>query len=350
MFKDRKNVAPWLFVVAGLGCFMLILGGLVRLTHSGLSMVEWRLITGTIPPVSDAGWADVFAKYQQTPEYRHLNAGMSLAEFKFIFWMEYAHRLLGRLTGLVYFIPFFIFWARGVIPRADLPRFFSIGALLMLQGLFGWYMVVSGLVDEPQVSHYRLTGHLLLALLFVGMCVWTGLAWQKGASRRQTPAIPASAYRTLLAFYVLLVVQIALGGMVAGLKAGLISNTFPGMAGAFFPAMAWSLEPWWKNLLENPFFLHFVHRWNGFLVLILGGVAWWQLRRLALTPILHKALLLLAAAMIVQVGLGLLTILLQVPVMLASLHQAVALLLFVTMLFLLHNLQREPAAISQLIA
>ncbi|MFQ5631920.1 MAG: COX15/CtaA family protein [bacterium] len=339
--KTNKPVAYWLFLVAALACIMVVLGGVVRLTESGLSMVDWHLVTGMFPPATQDGWLEEFGKYQQSPEYQKVNYGMALSEFKFIFYMEYIHRMLGRLTGLVYFLPFLFFWRKGAIQRRDLLKFIGIGALLGLQGLYGWYMVKSGLIDMPRVSHYRLTGHLLLALAFLALCVWTGLSWLNRDAAKSTIAVSSRTRQATMTTFVLLLIQITLGGFVAGLRAGLVSNTFPKMAGAWLSDLIWSLQPWYANFFENPFMLHFLHRWNGFVVLIVAGIMIFRFRREDISFVMQITLRMFMMLIAAQVFLGILTILLQVPVAMASLHQAVALLLFVVLLVVLFQVKNS---------
>lgn len=341
----NKSVARWLFLITALAVVMVVLGGVVRLTESGLSMVDWHIVTGIVPPMSEQGWQDEFAKYQQTPEYQKINQGMALSEFKFIYYMEYAHRMLGRVIGLLYLLPFFYFWRKGVIRRTHLWRFASIGILLVFQGLFGWYMVKSGLIDMPRVSHYRLTGHLLLAFSFIALCLWTGLEWLGRDSVIRAHPVRSTTRRFALATLVALVVQITLGGLVAGLRAGLVSNTFPKMSQVWIPDFVWSMQPWFINFIENPFMVHFVHRWNGFFVFFLAGIMMFYFRReqrtFALDVTLQAFMLLLG----VQIILGIFTVLWQVPVLLASLHQAVALISFMALLVVLFQ-----ARISAMVA
>lgn len=339
-----KGIAYWLFAVAALAGLMVVFGGLVRLTGSGLSIVEWKLVTGTIPPLSEAAWQDAFGEYQQSPEFKIVNSHMTLAGFKFIYAMEYGHRLLGRILGLLYFIPLFIFWRRQMIPRERLWGLLAIGGLLVFQGVFGWYMVKSGLVDMPRVSHFRLTGHLLLALAFLALCLWTALRWWPPAAAHRGYAASPGTRRLLWMLFAFLSLQIALGGMVAGLRAGVVSTTFPLMAGRFFPEYAFSMQPWAVNVVNNPVLLHFVHRWSAFLVAALAIWAYWRLRASAAPRRLQRVMLFFLVLLGLQVALGISTIMLQVPVSLASLHQALALALFVTLLFVLQPLLSAAAA------
>lgn len=336
-----KKIAYWLFLVSLFICIMVVFGGLVRLTYSGLSIVEWKVITGVLPPLSEAQWQEEFDKYRQTPQYEKVFPDMTLGEFKFIYYMEYTHRLLGRITGLLFVLPFIYFWFRKAIPPKDLPLFIGIGVLFAFQGLFGWWMVKSGLVDQPQVSHYRLTGHLVLALLLLALTFLTALRYLF----RQRPMVYArlspSAHKVVNWIPFFLLIQAALGGMVAGLKAGLVSDTFPKMLGSWIPSFIWSMKPLYKNFLENPFMLHFLHRWFGVALFLMISLVSIKFRRDGQPLGLLLSLRLLWGLTTVQVFLGIFTVLFKVPILLASLHQLVALGVFLSALFLAH-IARQP--------
>ncbi len=332
---SSKFLSGWLFSLCILIAAMVLLGGFVRLTHSGLSIVEWQVVTGVIPPFSDAAWQVAFTQYQQTPEYRHINRDMTLQEYKFIYYAEYFHRLLGRLTGLILVIPLIIFLARKTISRREAPLYISIGLLFALQGGLGWYMVKSGLVDRPAVSPYRLTAHLLLALLLFALCFWLALDKVTPPSRvEQQPKHPL-AFKLSLGLIAILIIQITYGGFMAGLKAGYISNTFPLMFGYLIPPdLLSSPDPWPLNLVATPLTVHFVHRWLGFVVLALAGIMFYVVRKRAYA----WGLQLSVAAMLVlgglQILLGIGVITWHVPLALALIHQAVALGLFALTLFI----------------
>ena len=242
----------------------LFVGGVTRLTHSGLSIVEWQPLLGAIPPLSEADWRSVFAKYQQSPEYLKVNLHMTLAEFKFIFWWEWVHRLLGRLIGVVFFVPFLWFLLRGKLSRATAPQlmpkllgFFVLGGL---QGVLGWYMVKSGLVDNPHVSQFRLAAHLGLAFLIFGLMWWTGLGLlaPRVVAARGTPLRKIQLAGAALA--ALLLVMVLSGALVAGTHAGLIYNTFPLMGAGVMPPDLLALQPAWTNFFENQIMIQFDHR------------------------------------------------------------------------------------------
>ncbi len=332
---DRnKRIARWLFWVSASICVMVVVGGLVRLTYSGLSITEWKLITGVLPPLTQEQWLGEFQKYQQTPQYQKLFPDMTLSDFKFIYFMEWFHRLLGRIVGLLFAVPFFVYWARGWFEKRELGRFVAIGLLFMFQGFFGWYMVQSGLVDRPLVSHYRLTVHLLLALVLLTLTFQTAVYF-----RRKIQPVERVAANPAMRFFirsmpVLLFVQFGLGGMVAGLKAGAVSDTFPKMAGAWIPDLIFSMQPWYKNVFENSFTIHFMHRWFGvfifFYTLVFSVILWRQ----SVPPALRKSFWVLLGLIGGQVLLGVLTIWLHVPVALASLHQLTALVVFLSAMYL----------------
>ena len=336
----RRQIATWLFSVCVLIFAMVVLGGVTRLTRSGLSMVEWAPIMGIIPPLTEQAWLETFAKYQAFPEYKHINQGMDLAGFKSIFWFEYAHRVLGRLIGFAFFVPFVVFWLRGKLTRALAPKLAAMFILGGLQGLLGWFMVKSGLVDVPHVSQYRLTAHLSLAIAIYGYMFWValGLVLPPNAYAGRSTSDRIRPYA--IALTVLIGIMIVSGGFVAGTKAGYAYNTFPLMGGDLIPQGIDALSPWYLNALENRVTIQFNHRWlamtSGFLLL-----AWyWRGRSRFDDPMLSRSFKLVGMMVIIQLILGISTLLLQVPVWLGVLHQAGALLLFSVMLFNTHALSR----------
>lgn len=333
--RDR-TLALWLFTCCAMIFAMVVLGGLTRLTGSGLSMVEWDPIFGIIPPLSDADWQSVFAKYQQSPEYRHINFNMDLAGFQAIYWFEYAHRLLGRSIGTVFLLPFLYFLWRGWVRRPLVPKLVTMFVLGGLQGLLGWWMVKSGLVDNPHVSQYRLTAHLLAAFVIYGFILWVGLdLWYgKQGGQASRPAFWAAAL-TLLVF-----ITIGSGGLVAGLKAGHAYNTFPLMDGHLIPEAWGYLDPWWLNPFENIAAVQFDHRLLATTTFCLLLGFWWYARRHRVSPRARLGIHLLALMVMLQVTLGISTLLLHVPVWLASAHQAGALVLLSLALFTTHALRK----------
>lgn len=341
MYSDinhtHKAIAIWLLVVCALIFSMVILGGVTRLTRSGLSMVDWRPVTGVLPPMSQQAWQKSFNHYKQFPEYKKINHGMSLEEYKSIFWFEYSHRLLGRLIGLAFLLPFLFFLVRRMIPRELAPKLVIMFVLGGMQGLLGWYMVKSGLVDKPHVSQYRLTAHLSAALLIYGYMSWVawGLLFARTAAPHNTP--PALR-RGALALTATICLMIISGGFVAGTKAGLAYNTFPLMDGGFFPDGLWRLSPWWSNIFENITTIQFNHRLIAWLLMLSIPLFWWLFRNAAEARA-RLALDMMLGIFIIQITLGITTLLFKVPVALGALHQAGALLLFTAALYLNHTVR-----------
>jgi cytochrome c oxidase assembly protein subunit 15 len=339
-WSGNRAVALWLFIVCALIYAVIVLGGVTRLTHSGLSMVDWDPIMGIVPPVTDEQWQAVFEKYRQFPEYRKINRGMSLSAFKEIFYVEYAHRVLGRLIGLVFLVPLVVFVVLGHITRPMIPRFAGMFILGGLQGVLGWIMVQSGLVDRPSVSQYRLTAHLMLAVFIYAFILWSALSLWRGT------AIRGLENRHRLGWWVLgiVLVMIASGGFVAGTRAGFTFNTFPLMAGAWIPEGIWSLSPGWRNLFENVATIQFVHRALALLVALAIIVYWTGSRSIRPGARLSNNLMLFV--LVLQVSLGIATLLCQVPVPLAAAHQAGAVALLTLVLVHTHCLKYAPAGTS----
>jgi len=331
----NRAVAAWLLVCCALVFAIVVVGGVTRLTHSGLSIVEWQPIVGALPPLDEPGWQETFGKYKQTPEYRLVNPGMSLDGFKSIFWWEYVHRLLGRLTGAVFFLPLLWFALRRRIPRALAWKLAGILALGAAQGALGWYMVQSGLVDDPRVSQYRLTAHLGIAFLIYAAMLW--IAFDLLFSRA------GSDFRRLrrfaFALVALIFAMVLSGGLVAGIRAGLAYNTFPLMNGHLIPREIFSLEPWYLNFSSNIATVQFDHRLIAWLLALLVPWFWVQVRRAAAPRRAKLGADLLLAALALQITLGIATLLLAVPVPLAAAHQAGALLVFSAAIFVLHSLR-----------
>ena len=334
-----RAVAAWLFVCCALVFAMVVVGGVTRLTHSGLSIVEWQPIVGTLPPLTDAQWQEAFAKYRATPEYRLVNHAMDVAAFKGIFWWEYFHRLLGRAIGVVFLVPLAWFVARRRIPPGLAPKLAAIFALGGLQGAMGWYMVQSGLVDDPRVSHFRLTAHLGLALAIFAAMFWIGLSLVRPAGTRRVAA-PPRLRRAAFALAALVFAMALTGGLVAGLRAGSAYNTFPSMNGHVVPPEILMLEPWYDNFLYNMATVQFDHRllaWT--LALVVPAFAWRVWRGAGISGAVRAGAMLLVVAFAVQIALGIATLLLRVPVPLAALHQGGAVLLFAAALNVAHTLR-----------
>jgi cytochrome c oxidase assembly protein subunit 15 len=336
----------WLISVAALIAIMVLVGGATRLTESGLSIVEWKPVTGTLPPLDNAQWTQAFEAYKTIPQYRELNAGMNLAEFKTIFWWEWSHRLLGRVIGVAFLLPFLWFLWRRVF-NADLQRrlwlIFGFGAL---QGAVGWWMVASGLSQRVEVSQYRLATHLVLALLIFASIVWT----LRRLKVHQPFVAPSRLKITAAALLALTFVQLYLGALVAGLRAGKVYNTWPDIDGGFIPSGArlFFEEPWWRNLFDNPLTVQFEHRMVAYALFALAVLhaidAIWSR---AGTPAVNGALWLVAAVTL-QATLGILTLLNQVPMALALAHQAVAIAVLTLAVFQAERLAaRQPGTAPQ---
>lgn len=312
---------------------MVVLGGFTRLTESGLSMTGWRPVTGWLPPLSVEQWQAHFDAYRNSPEYQKINAGMSLSEYKEIFWLEYLHRLWGRIIGIAFVVPFLFFLIKGWVSR---PLGIRLGFLLVLgalQGVIGWWMVKSGLVDRPDVSQYRLAAHLLMAFLIIGFALWLALDLLKSVQ------VSAQASVRFLSTFVvgLVFVTVFSGALVAGLNAGMIYNTFPLMQGQIFPPEGFALSPWHANFFEDLATVQFQHRLLAICSVILVFALWVKARQLP-QNIRTRANMLLGLVFL-QVSLGISTLILVVPIGLAAAHQAGAVLLLVAALWLRHGLR-----------
>lgn len=331
----RKPIAIWLLICCAMVFGTLVVGGVTRLTDSGLSIVEWQPLLGAIPPLTHDDWLLMFEKYKQIPQFHQVNHDMTLEGFQYIFWWEWAHRQIGRAIGLVFFIPLVWFWVRGSIPQGY--KWKLVGFLILggLQGAMGWYMVKSGLVNDVRVSQYRLTAHLGLAFLVFGLMLWTALGLLRERSSR--PYTPTGVRR--FAFLVLGVVSLMVlsGGFVAGIRAGLAYNTFPLMNGHLIPPDLFAIEPWWLNFFNNITTVQFDHRMIAYALMVLVPMLWWRVLRQA--PQAKGAANAMLGMFVVQVALGIATLLHAVPVSLASLHQAGAMILFAKLIYLNHKLR-----------
>jgi cytochrome c oxidase assembly protein subunit 15 len=337
--RDRA-VRWWLLAVAALIAIMVLVGGATRLTESGLSITEWKPVTGALPPLSDTQWTQAFEGYKAIPQYRELNAGMSLSEFKSIFWWEWSHRLLGRVIGIAYLLPFLWFLWRGAFSGELKRRLWAIFALGGLQGVVGWWMVASGLSERVEVSHYRLATHLVLALLIFAAIVWTLRRWADRPSAAPNLRLKA----TSVVLLVLTFVQLYLGALVAGLRAGRVYNTWPDIDGGFIPSAARLFfdQPWWRNLFDNTLTVQFEHRMTAYALFALAVLhAADAIRSRADSAVIRGAVW-LVAAITLQATLGILTLLNQVPIDLALTHQAVAIVVLT-----LAVVQAERLAVRQ---
>ena len=326
--RDRRQVAGWLLLCAALVFAMVVVGGVTRLTRSGLSIVEWQPLVGALPPLSPADWEALFARYRETPEFRLVNFQMTLEGFKAIFWWEYFHRLLGRAVGFVFLLPYLWFLLRGGLDKPLAWKLAGIFVLGALQGAMGWIMVQSGLVDDPKVDPMRLAAHLGIALAIFAAELWLALELvspRKRPVERLAGALPFVVFAMALS-----------GGMVAGLRAGYAYNSFPLMNGHLVPPEVLMLEPWWRNFLYNMATVQIVHRAFFWLLALLVPVVWWRARETAA----GNALI---AAFVMQAALGITTLLLGVPVGFGAAHQGGAVLLLAAALWTAHSARGRPA-------
>ncbi|MEE8622955.1 MAG: COX15/CtaA family protein [Alphaproteobacteria bacterium] len=319
---------------------MVVLGGVTRLTGSGLSIVEWKPLLGIVPPLNAGEWEELFRKYRQFPEYRLLNPGMTLAEFKTIFWIEYAHRLWGRLIGLVFLVPFLYFLVKGALGERLRLHLAVILVLGGLQGLLGWYMVKSGLDADPAVSQYRLAAHLASAFLIYGYILWIALGLL--APRRGPDPAIRGLRRFALVIGAVTFLTVLSGAFVAGLDAGLAYNTFPLMDGRLAPAEIFMLRPLVLNFFANVATVQFDHRWLATILVVLVLLLWLKSWSVDLPARTRAAFHLLLAVAFLQAGLGIATLVLVVPVSFAAAHQAGALMLFSFALWVAHELRPGP--------
>ncbi|TNE37202.1 MAG: heme A synthase [Alphaproteobacteria bacterium] len=330
--KSERPIGLWLIGIAGLIFLMVLVGGITRLTDSGLSITEWDPIMGAIPPMTEEGWREAFEKYQEIPEYKYQNKGMSLEAFKGIFFWEWFHRLLGRLIGVAFAVPLVWFAVTKRISRALLPKLIGIFVLGGLQGGLGWYMVMSGLVDRVDVSQYRLTAHLGVAVAIYCACLWVafGILFEE---RRHRLAPSAGLFRLVAGLVVLVFGQILLGGFVAGLDAGIGYNTWPLMEGDFIPPHLYASDPCYLSSFEDPLSVQFNHRMVAYLVsLYVLGLTLWIFADQHLTS--HRPMVLSVLSVVVlQVVLGILTLVHVVPISLAALHQGGALVVLAVSLY-----------------
>jgi heme a synthase len=320
--SSNRAVRWWLLSVAALIAIMVLVGGATRLTESGLSITEWKPVTGALPPLNQEQWTQAFEGYKSIPQYRELNAGMSLSEFKSIFWWEWSHRLLGRFIGVAYLLPFLWFLWRGAVRGELKRRLWGIFALGALQGAVGWWMVASGLTKRIEVSQYRLATHLVLALLIYTAIVWTVRRLSDRPSLRATVRLKATGVLLLVVTFI----QLYLGALVAGLRAGKVYNTWPDIDGGFIPAWArlFFEQPWWRNLFDNALTVQFEHRMIAYTLFVLAILHAIDAIRSRADAAVIRGALWLVVVITLQAALGILTLLNQVPIDLALTHQAVA--------------------------
>ena len=337
---DDRAVAIWLLITAGMIFAMALIGAITRLTESGLSIMEWAPVAGILPPLSSAEWHRVFDLYQQIPEFKLVNPGMTLEEFKTIYWWEYIHRLWGRLIGVFFLAGYLWLFLKGRIRRELWPHLLAMFVLGGLQGVLGWVMVASGFADRTDVSQYRLVAHLMAALLIYSYIIWLAAALLRPYPRPSADPRWRALKGQLVMFGILVLVTIASGGFVAGLDAGLIYNTFPTMEGAWVPPDYGELEPYYLNFFENIAAVQFNHRLLAIVTVILALLLWAWGRRLSLAPEATTALDLVACFAVIQVALGVITLIMVVPISVAVLHQAGAIALLTAVIWALRQLPR----------
>lgn len=345
MHKEHKPIVIWLLT----GCFlifiMVAIGGMTRLTHSGLSMVEWTLF-GSAPPSNDADWNELFDKYKQYPEYQKVNFNFSVEEFKRIFWWEYIHRQFGRMIGLVFIVPFLWFWLKGKLSSSLKPKLILILIMGGFQGLLGWYMVKSGLKQMPDVSHYRLALHLITAFLTFAYTFWVAL----GLIYPNPPILQKGMKKTLLFLLLLVVIQIIWGAFVAGLNAGKVYNSWPMMGDTLVPEAVTSMQPWWSNFVEGIAGVQFVHRYLAYVIVGMVIYLFVKSRKLMLSDSQKNGIYFLLTAVSLQFILGVFTLLYAVPVSLGLLHQLGAFVLLGANIYALHRFSEGKASYAQTLA
>jgi len=335
--KDNKNVIYWLLTGCILIFIMVVVGGITRLTDSGLSISNYKLITGTIPPMGEAEWQEAFELYQQYPEYQKLHSHFTLEDFKGIYFWEWLHRVIGRLIGLVFIFPFIYFLITKQLTKKTIKKCLVLLVLGGFQGFLGWYMVKSGLVDMPDVSHFRLAAHLTTAFLTFAATLWVALDLMYPNKK----IIDKKFRNLIIVSYLALIFQIVYGAFVAGLKAGLLHNHWPFMnEGKFMHETVYILEPFYKNLIENPSGIQFIHRTFAYVVVVFILIIWYQGKKMTLTKLQNKALDSLFILVFVQFLLGVLTIIYQVPMWLGVAHQVGAFFLLSAMTFTLHRFSK----------
>lgn len=330
MSTSRRPVIIWLYVVAAMVLGMVLIGGLTRLTHSGLSMVQWRPVTGWLPPLNETEWAAIFDAYRETPEFNKINHDMTMDGFQSIFWFEYLHRLLGRIVGLVFFIPMLYFIRFRLIKRAEISRFVMLLSLGGLQGFVGWWMVQSGLIDRPDVSHYRLATHLGLASILFAALIWSAFGLSNASPFRPTPFSRLPLIATFLTATTLIV-----GALVAGLNAGLVFNTFPLMDGQVVPSRLFQIPI--TNWLDNPMAVQFTHRLFAFSTLATLYYMGWRSRAESLSVRGRRLLIAALGVGTLQVTLGVVTLLTRVQMHVAVTHQFIAFILLAILVGLSHE-------------
>jgi len=337
MRKDNNKIIYWLLTGCLLIFIMVIIGGITRLTDSGLSISNYKLITGTIPPIGETEWQEAFELYQQYPEFQKLHSHFTIEDFKGIYFWEWLHRVIGRLIGIVFIIPFLYFIATKQLTKKTIKKCVVLLILGGFQGFLGWYMVKSGLVDMPDVSHFRLAAHLTTAFLTFAATLWVALDLKFPVKK----AIDKKFRNLIIISYLVLIIQIIYGAFVAGLKAGLLHNHWPFMnEGKLMHETVYILEPFYKNLIENPSGIQFIHRTIAYIVAIFILIIWYKAKQMSLTSYQNRAVDSLFILVCVQFLLGVLTIIYQVPLWLGVAHQVGAFFLLSAMTFTLHRFSK----------
>lgn len=337
---QNSTVSRWLLWLCALVILMVGVGGATRLTESGLSIVEWKPVVGVIPPGSGAEWQVEFQKYQSSPQYRKINRGMTLQEFKKIYYWEYFHRLVARLVGLVFLFPYIYFLLRGMIPVGMRLKIFYGFVLGGLQGILGWYMVKSGLVDQPEVSHFRLAAHLLLAFLILGYLYWQSLDLSMVSTPKVRELAIKPLHTRLKLFFAIFVLQVVYGAFTAGLNAGMVYNTFPDMGGEWIPKALFELSPAWTNFVSGIAGVQFMHRILGWLLLGQAFVLYIYCGKHIADKTLRKGVVNLVLLVVLQFLLGVVTILMRVWIPVAVFHQVNAAFVLLGILYVYHRLRR----------
>ena len=334
-----KYIQWWLIICCIFVFAMVFIGGLTRLTDSGLSIVEWNVFSGIFPPLLNSEWIELFEKYKQFPEYKLINKNISLDDFKFIFWMEYIHRIWGRLIFLIFLIPLIIFLKKKYIPKKLKKHFLIILLLILLQGLFGWHMVKSGLIDIPDVSHYRLSIHLTMAFIIYGYLLFLTFSIYYLKKNKKKIITKNKSFHLINLFLIcLILITIFSGGMVAGLDAGLVYNTFPLMGDLFIPLDIWELNPKFINFFENPITVQFEHRILGIITFTLILLIWFYARIKNLPLSVKRKVNILLLVVLIQVSLGIATLISYVEMPIALIHQSGALILYTVSIWIFKSL------------
>ena len=344
---QNRAVMNWILAFMSFAVFLVVFGGYVRLTRSGLSIVEWNPVSGAIPPLNQQAWQSEFAKYQLTPEYQKINNTMTLDQYREIFMVEWFHRIFARIAGFVFAMPFFVFLFKKAIPIKEIGIYLVMGVLFLAQAVMGWLMVSSGLVDQPSVSHYLLATHLFLALTLIGLSIWIALGHFYGFPDNKNETKLSTATKMTIVGLVILLIQIAYGSFTAGLKAGYISDTWPLMLGKLIPqGLLDQVQPKILNLIDAPLTVVFIHRWWAFVVLAAAVYIFRLIHKQKYAPDVMNGINLVVILVILQIILGILVLHYHVEIVIALLHQANAIALFAAMVYVLNRLYDTDRRLS----